>query len=246
MKRLALTWGANVAAFAIATGVAAPAQAEAIVIGSNISGVSIGMVLDDAKVVDVGAGQTLRLMLPSGRTKVVKGPAKAAVLDLTRNQTRNEKVWAKVLASLSGKSGSDSSRIGAVRGMAAAPVPNAVPAVFSLTTVPTKSTGTVCVRSDFATQLQRSGSGKAASVTVFHMGSGKKAKASFKADAVVADWPEGLPRENGVYAILADGQPMRQLMLHILNPAPADDAVLPALVAADCDGQVMLYLEKRG
>lgn len=229
--------------FVLCLPVSLSASAEVLVIGSNVSGFKVGSLLSDLQVVTVGKGQTLRLMLPSGRTKVIKGPAKAEVAELTKNQTRNEKIWNMVLASLKAKGGSSSSRIGAVRGMVAAPKPNATPAAFSLKQVPLGGGGTVCIAKGDGVSVSRLGDGlEAGDVTLFNAKAGTKGKVTFAAGESEVAWPANLPLADGHYAIIAAGQPMQQVQVRVLEAEPAEDALLSVLAERGCTKQTSLYL----
>ncbi|MEO1206774.1 MAG: hypothetical protein AAFV45_10615 [Pseudomonadota bacterium] len=245
MKLVEMVWKRLLTAgFAVVFSVclAGTVFAEALVIGSNVSGVKVGTLLSKAQVVKVGDGQTLRLMLPSGRTKVIKGPASAEVAVLTRNQTRNEKIWKTVLASLKTKGGSSSDRIGAVRGMSVAPKPVAKVATLSFNAVPLNDGGTVCVVQGGDVALVRRGSGTAGDVTVFNAKAGTKAKVSFAAGQARVAWPDDLPLVDGHYAIIAAGAPMRQVSLRVLDGVPGDESMLSDLAERGCVAQTAQYL----
>jgi len=241
---------AGLAAFvcvSLATSVAV--RAEALVIGSNLPVVRVGTLLDASVVVEVKAGQTLRLMLPSGRSKVIKGPEKAAIGELTRNQTRNEKIWNKVLAMVSPKNEKPSSgQIGAVRGLAAPPAKtkvNAAVQAFSLGDVLIAG-GKSCVLAGGDVAIRRDDAAAAESITLVDLADGVKAKVSFDAGVARVAWPKEVPLRTTSYALLSPGAAIRQLPVHLLEAEPATEEMIGVLLEAGCERQAGLLLSTDG
>lgn len=220
------------------------AFAEALVVGSNLPAIKVGTVLSNAQAIEVKSGQTLRLMLPSGRTKVVRGPAKADVAALTKNLTRNEKVWNTVLAALKGRSGSDSSRIGAVRGMAVPPTSATArrPYATDEVVIDAASGGTVCVAAGKPIRLMRTRSNSPTVYTLLQVTTGKKAVVKFAEGETAASWPADIKLENGGYAVLAPGTPMRQIQIKQLAENLQAEQTVSVLAEAGCQAQLQAYL----
>jgi hypothetical protein len=100
----------------------------------------------------IPAGKTVRIMLPSGTTTVIQGPADRPVRELVSGQMRLEPLWQRVKGYLAGR---DSEKPAAARGLAtgarglplAERGPLAVSALLSwnVVPIPANSEGAICV-----------------------------------------------------------------------------------------------------
>src|SRR5262249_24889488 len=91
------------------------AQAEVMVVSSDIATLKPGMEMADTGGIDVPAGKIVRLMLPSGKTATLTGPTKVTVAELVRGEAPSPSVVQKVKDFLA-TGGVDQSRPGATRG----------------------------------------------------------------------------------------------------------------------------------
>ena len=98
------------------------------------------MQLADSAKLEIPAGAKVRVLLPSGATLSINGPASRLVKDVTKGEPIVETVWAKAKELLE-TGGVDQSRPGATRGGNAVPPVEAIP--LSWTVIAAAASGNV-------------------------------------------------------------------------------------------------------
>ncbi|MEO1265395.1 MAG: hypothetical protein AAFV26_06795, partial [Pseudomonadota bacterium] len=177
--------------------------------------------------------------LPSGATKTVSGPFDKPVSALIKGQSRNAALLTLVSNYIK-TGGTSSDRTAATRGLT---VGATAASGFSLTAVPVTARGPYCVVKGKPLKLSRSKGGQKLTVTIVDMTAAKRGQATFGAKATTADWPSDVTAGDARYAIVAKGQPMRQVTLKLIDAPPSDDEILPALFANKCEAQLKGYLD---
>lgn len=231
----------------------ASAQAEVIVIGSSTSAFKSGTVLDDKSQFDVPAGTRVRVMLPSGRTKEIEGPAKVKVASLTEGEQRNEGLWNDVKKLVTTQKSASESQVGAVRSVApkppgstdtraAKPSPPPTPVQFSWRHVPFERDGDVCVEKGAALELLRAAPGRPIEVNVVNMQSNARAPASFAVGSATTAWPAPVGTEVGRYTVVMPDGAKHDIRLRPITPLPAADDTLRLLHSQRCLVQVEAWL----
>lgn len=239
-----------------------PAHADVIVVSSNASSIKAGSVLGNDKTLDVPSGARVRIMMPSGRTQELKGPAKVKVAELGRGEAINESLWNDVKRLVSNQKQATESTIGAVRSMApksatdksgddqgaGSPralknVPEPVPAPsFSWRRVPIDAGGDVCVEKGAALELLRGAPGRPLAISIVNMQSKKRAAAEFAVGSATAAWPADIGSEVGLYAVVMPDGVKRDIRLRPIAPLPEADETLRVLHGQRCLLQVEAWL----
>lgn len=239
---------ASLAAFS-----ASAARAEIIVLGSNAPGLAVGKVLGDEATLSVPAGSRVRIMLPSGSTREVKGPASHKVAELTAGQSADRSLWNDVKRIVTTAKRSDESAIGAVRsaapssaerGVRAAPPPRALRPAFSWRHVPIdgEDGGDVCIERGARLQLVRAAPGRPQRVAVVNRQSQVRGETDFAVGSTTAAWPAAVGADVGLYVVVLPDGAKRSLRLRPIDPLPAADETLRLLHSQRCLVQVEAWL----
>jgi hypothetical protein len=221
---------------------ASPAWAQIYVIESSVPDLKVGAQLAMADTLSLPAGAMIRAVLPSGKTQTIKGPYHGKVADLARGQEINEGVvgWLKNILQTGGAT---EATPGATR--SASPARRAL-ARFSWTNVPTSSDGNVCVGKDAQLQLARAPAAVAQRVAVVEVGSAARGEAEWPAGQALVAWPAQVTvRPGGIYWLLIEGRPRRQLQLEVFDQLPGDDDMLAALQKRGCRYQFEAFLRDK-
>lgn len=207
---------------------ATPLHADVLVISSNTPDLKPGMQLADSQQIEVPAGASIRVMLPSGATLQIKGATTRQVKEITKGEPIVEAVWSKA-KELFATGGVDQSRVGATRSFKAV----TKPAPFVWNVLLAGSSGNFCILKGEAIALERPAG--VSEVTVTDPAGGKQARIAFAGDAKQASWPADVqPAHDGVYQIIT-GAGSRQIRLRLIeNSAASDDRAIAALIANDC------------
>lgn len=235
---------------ALLAAVAAPAvaQAELIVLSSSTAQVKSGAVLADSASLDVPAGARVRVMLPSGRTQEIKGPAKSKVADISKGEARNEGLWNDVVSVISRQKKADESVVGAVRSVAppsgtrGVAAPTSAKSGFSWRIVPLDPGGDVCVEKGVALELLRTKPGKPLSVVIVNRQDQRRGEATFAVGSATAKWPVSAGTDVGMYAVSFPDGPPRTIRLRPIAPLPAADETLRVLHGQRCLAQIEAWL----
>ena len=126
------------------------AQGQVYVLESTATNVKVGTAFAMSDRITVPAGASVRVVMPSGKTQMIKGPYSGVAADLAKGQKANDGVvaWIKNLVQTGG---SNEKTPGATRS-ARAPEQ---PAAFSWTAIPVTANSTICVEKGAKLQLRR-------------------------------------------------------------------------------------------
>ena len=91
--------------------------------------------------------------------------------------------------------------------------------------------------------LGANGAGKSSTLTIIDMKSRLRVQTTFPDGARTVPWPEDLNlNPNATYALLANGQPMRQIRLRAITPVPPREETLQVLHHQRCNSQFRAYI----
>lgn len=229
-------------AIAFSLSITAPVAADILIVSSNTPGLQPGMQLADSAQLDVPAGAKVRLLLPSGATLSVYGPASRPVKDVTKGEPIVESVWAKAKEMLA-TGGVDQSRPGATRSIVVTPPPTPT-AVWNIISASAK--GNVCVEKGARLTLVRpAGSGGQREAMLVDTSSKASAAIVWPDKATQAEWPTALPPgAASTYQITSAGAAMREIRLRFLNKSElGDTTALRALLQNDCQQQARILMQ---
>jgi hypothetical protein len=226
----------------VASGGTAQAQGQVYVLESTAASVKVGTAYAMSDRITIPAGASVRVMMPSGKTQMIKGPYSEVAADLAKGQRANDGVvaWIKTLMQTGG---SHEKTPGATRSARAPEQPVA----FSWTAIPVTANSTICVEKGAKLQLRRAPSPNADRVTVVDLVTTERGEATFAAGSETAPWPAGVtPKPDGDYAILApENRPRRQLTLRVLDRLPGEDDILAELEARECKYQFDAWVKEK-
>ncbi len=137
------------------------ASAQVLILSSDVDSLKVNTELDEEGRLRVPDGKSVRILLPSGATKVIDGPTDRPVRELVDSKVRLKPLWdyikAYVKANLTGR---NSLNPAATRGPAAAAQEKlALEALLSWSTVPipVKSDSSICILKDAPLTFARLG-----------------------------------------------------------------------------------------
>ncbi len=227
------------------------ALAEVFVIGSSAAAFKPGMVLKDDATLNLPAGERVRVMLPSGRTQELKGPAAIKVSTLGAGEKRNDGLWNDVRRLVADQKSASESNIGAVRSVVpksssgrspAHDTGRATEAQFSWRQVSIDSDGDVCVQKGAPLELQRSAPGRPISVAVVNLQTKARASTEFGVGSATTAWPQAVGVEVGRYSVVLPSGEKREIRLRPIDPLPAADDTIRLLHSQRCLKQVEAWL----
>jgi len=245
MKSKPFCYGLRAAALVLALGSAATlAHADLYVVESTAAAVKVGSQLSPSDALNIPAGAHIRAVLPSGKTQTIKGPYQGTVADLEKGQIRNDGMMTWVRNILQ-TGGSNEATPGATRSISP-PAPNArAGAGFSWTTVPVATEGSVCVEKGARLQLVRSPTHQPSRATVVDVANAVQGEVQWDAGNDAAAWPANVTvRPDGVYALLVQDRPRRQVTLRVVEK-PAESDVLVELYRLGCRQQFEAWMRER-
>lgn len=160
----------------VASGGTAQAQGQVYVLESTATSVKVGTSYAMSDRITVPAGASVRVVTPSGKTQMIKGPYSGVAADLAKGQKTNDGVvaWIKTLMQTGG---SHEKTPGATRSARAPEQPVA----FSWTAIPVTANSTICVEKGAKLQLRRASSPNADRVTVVDLVTTERGEATFAA-----------------------------------------------------------------
>lgn len=229
-------------AFALSLWTTSPVAADILIVSSNTPGLKPGMQLADSAQLEVPAGAKVRLLLPSGATLSVYGPASRPVKDVTKGEPIVESVWAKAKEMLA-TGGVDQSRPGATRSIVVTPPP--IPAI-AWNIVSAGASGNVCLEKGARLMLVRpAGSSGPREATLVDKSSNVSAPIAWPDKTAQAEWPTALPpRGASTYQITAVGAAMREIRLRFLDKNKlGDTTALRTLLQNDCLQQARAWAQ---
>ena len=226
---------------AACTAWSAAGNADVLIVSSDVAALKAGQQVADAERIEVPAGAKVRVLLPSGKTQLINGPASGSVKDIAKGGPVVEGVWAKA-KDLIATGGADASRPGATRGAAA----SAGTSVFGWDVVPTAINGSVCVESGLQLKLARSSGDGAAQATLLDTTSNAKAPFAWAAQSALADWPAALPpKADAVYHVVTpSARPVVITLRMVEKSETGDDSALATLLQNGCRAQARVWLTR--
>lgn len=216
-------------------------MADVLVVSSDVATLKPGQQIGAADRIELPAGAKVRVLLPSGKTQLITGPANGAVGDIAKGGPTVEGVWAKAKDFLA-TGGADASRPGATRSLTAGgPAP-----VFAWNVVQAGATGDVCVEYGARLRLARAAAGAAAEAALLDAASNTKFPVSWPANDVLADWPAALvPRPDAVYQVITPTARPSSFTLRVVEKSQTDeDSTLSALLTKGCRSQARAWLAR--
>lgn len=211
------------------------ARADVVILSSKTASLPRGAVLKDSDQLEVPAGSSLTVMLPSGATRTINGPARTPVRDLVRGEPDNQALWDGVKEFINGSGSAKST--GAVRALRIEPE---LP--FSWRQVPVEVDGDICVEKGAPLMLARASGAKSVRATIVDIQAGARADVRFEDGKTTVPWPEQIPPKVGTFAVVMQDRPMRQITLRLINPLPQADQVLRLLHGQRCQLQLEAWL----
>ena len=220
---------------------ATPVDADILIVSSNTPGLKPGMQLAENAQLEVPAGAKVRLLLPSGATLSVYGPASRPVKDVTKGEPIVESVWAKAKEMLA-TGGVDQSRPGATRSIVVTPPP---PPTLAWNIVSASASGNVCVEKGARLMLVRPAGGGAREATLTDKVTNASASIAWPDKVIQAEWPMALaPNAAATYQIATAGAAMREIRLRLIDKSELGDATaLRALLQNDCQQQARAWAQ---
>lgn len=219
---------------------AQPALADVIVLSAKGGGLKAGETLSDQASIDLPAGASAELLLPSGAMRAIKGPTKTTVSQLTKGEKADQGLFDKV-AGLVNKPGATESQVG---GMRSAAIGRPKPLPFSWTGIPLDADGDWCVEKGASLTLVRPNPSRAERVTVVDVAATQRIEVTFEPGQTSRPWPEGLAAKTGSYALILPDKPMRQIRMRLISPLPAREETVRVLHGQRCDAQLRTFLNE--
>lgn len=240
MPQRGLTWllaGMIVSAPGFA---AQPVLADIIVLESDIAGLEPGQAYGDSTAISLAEGQTLSVMLPSGETRNLKGPAELKVADLTNGVPIDKSVWETVTGILQ-RGGASDEEAGAVRGFG-----SDMSSEFSWSVIPAFASGSLCVDQNAALSIARPPLGDVETMTIADA-DGAKVPVRWPSDGETVAWPIQLPPiADKTYIFMVPSLPATEVTLRFMvPPLPDESRLIPSLVKLGCTFQVESWLNAR-
>lgn len=221
-------------AAAAASAAISPAGAQALVLGSDSASLRPGRIIDKGETVKIPKGASVRVMLPSGETRSLKGPQDLTTDSLAGSAPTDTQLWDSVAAYVTTPPPEEEAF---TRGLAAASTsPDRLP--FSWRSVPLTAEGDICVEKGAALSLVRGSAATDASVTIIDVqGGGRRAEARFAKGQAKAPWPDALAIKIGTFAITEAGAPPRQFRMRVIAPLPPANEAIRVLHGQRCEAQ---------
>jgi hypothetical protein len=233
--------GSLVLAACVALLSAVPAKAAIMIVSSDAAELKAGVELADSAAIDIPSGAKVRIMLPSGKTKLLTGPMKGTVADLVKGEPLAEGVWNKAKEFLQ-TGGVDQGQKGATRS-----VFGGGNAKFSWSVIAPATTGDVCIEQGASLTLARAFTSTATEAEIIDGATNARARVAWAAGAAEAPWPAALaPKVGTVYEVIPREGQRRQIRLRFIDKAMTDDEnALLALIEQGCRDQVRLWIRQK-
>lgn len=227
------------AAVSAASGTASAQEGRIYVIESTVSSIQAGKEYALTESLTIPAGDSIRAVMPSGKTQTIKGPHSGPLSDLAKGQKLNDRVFAWIKSFLD-TGGAQEKTTGAAR--SAAPPP-ASP-VFSWHAVPISYDGTVCVVKGRTLELVRTSTQGTGRATIVDIEKAAKGDARWESGSKSTPWPSDVAvRPDGTFTLLVPDQPARQVTLSVLEQAPNAEDTLSTLASRGCKHQFDTWMK---
>lgn len=219
----------------VLAGIGVAEAADLVVIKSNVQGLAKGAVIDDAKPISVGAGQSVSLVSSSGAVVTITGPFEGAPSQRAGGGTGDGRLVASLATLLQGH-GADSSQLGATRA-GEAEVPDD-PFHVNIT-----RSSDHCVPAGAPLKLWRPTTAKTERGKLKSLEAGGMQKEfTWTAGEMLADWPAGVPLKDGAAYLItsSDRATPSRIIVHLI-PASAGSGVAQAAWMAEngCNDQAI-------
>jgi hypothetical protein len=216
-------------------------RARIYVIESTVSTILVGKEYALTDTITLPAGASIRAVMPSGKTKTIRGPYSGSLADLAKGQKLNERVFAWI-KNFFETGGAQEKTTGAAR--SARPPPS--PGTFSWTAVPVAEDNVLCVVKGDSLKLVRASSQTAARITVVDIARAQKGESRWAKGSLSTAWPSSVGlRPDAIYTLLVPDQEPRELKLRILDRVPGDEDLLTELAARGCRHQFDAWMRSR-
>jgi len=219
----------------------AQTQSQVYVLESSAPSVKVGRAYGSSDKIDIPAGTSIRIVMPSGKTQTIRGPYSGLVADLAKGEKPNAGViaWLKNLLQTGG---STEKTPGAARSAR----PPEIAASFSWTVVPATVDSTFCVEKGAKLQLDRGAWTNAGRIAIVDAAGSQQGEATWTAGSKTAAWPTNVAlRTDTTYSLLVPERPQRRVTLRVLDSLPGDDDVLTALEARGCRHQFEALVKEK-
>jgi hypothetical protein len=215
------------------------APAAVLIVSSDTPALRPGQELADSERLEVPAGASVRVLLPSGRVRALVGPVSTPVADMVRGEPAAGGFWARAKEWLTGSTGAAASG-GATRGAR----PGRQAATFTWNVIPVASMGTVCVGRGAPVSLERAADARFRQVEIVDKATGARGQVAWAGSDTKTPWPASLPaRADASYEVHIPNAPVREVKLAIVDAAMTDEAnTLRTLIDLDCRQQTGAYL----
>jgi hypothetical protein len=233
--------GPFLAAVLLAGAETAAAQGLIYVLESTATAIRVGTAYGMTDRIDIPAGASVRMVMPSGKTQTIKGPYAGPVSDLAKGDKPNDGVMAWI-RNLLQTGGSNERTPGVTRSIRAAPPP----ARFSWTAIPVDIDSTICVQKGARLELRRRSLQGLEQITIADEAGTQRGVAEFATGRDSAPWPEAIPvRADTRYVLGHNSGTSRRVMLRVLDSLPAEADILPELAARNCKYQFDAWVREK-
>lgn len=222
--------------------------AQVLVLSSEVKGLEAGKELAESERLIIPARQSMRILLPSGATVLLRGPADKAVRELAAGQSRLDSLWQRVKDYFDG---GDSSLLTAGRGAPAGDLLD-----WRTIPIPSPEKGAICVLGGTEPVFVRDEQAKKDAGQIgendmkFGFGDAlpdKPMSVHWEKGGDRAVWPKGiLPLDGGRYFVVPDFAPAGVIELRVVDKASVEDGeALRTLWGSRCHAQVDAWLRRK-
>jgi hypothetical protein len=223
------------------------ASAQILILSSDDETVKANTELGADKRLKVQDGKTVRVLLPSTRTRVIEGPADMSVKDLVDGKPSTD-LWQHIKSRLySLIAGSDTSSAAATRSLGVNRGELRAKALLSWTTVPIPVNGqTICIQKGARVSFSRLGAlprnQSAPMLKLYDNPGGEPAILTWKLQDNEAAWPETLSVKSGVrYQIVPNFTQPASFTIAFIEPS--ETSRIDALYSKGCTEQADALLD---
>jgi hypothetical protein len=234
------------ALFALVFGIAAtagafPAAAQILILSSDVQSLPVKKELAAGDSLDIPDKKSVRVLLPSGGTRLIRGPWKGLVSDLAKGEGRADAIWQRVKVFFAGQ---DTSFYAADRGPT-------FPLDWLSIPVPPKFKGAICVSNDghpaFIRLKTPNPNERGMKIYLGDSPSGKPIEVTWDKTNNVVPWPASLNLlDGGRYFVVPDFGPAGTVTVRVVDKASlGDEQVLNVLQDNGCHDQFSAWLRQR-
>lgn len=233
----------------LATTLMAPAfcttsLADIIILTSNAPKLKSGQTLPDNASLNIPAGKKVQLILPSGKTKTLKGPFNGNVAAISKGDKSDAGLFKKLMDVVK-KSGRDDSGFAAVRRVGR-PTSSGQD-IFSWTAIPADATGTYCVAEGEQLELLRPRNISIKMLKLHNPDTAQSATITWNTGQKSVLWPDDLlPKDKSRISFQLANLPERSVNFRVVeNEARNINEILRTLYKRGCRKQLETWLHTR-